>query len=230
MLMPKKSANSKLTAKKKAPSEAAARRPVASRPVMPARYGISKSAKGLLDWSWGRERLTKSHNYVIVTVRPDGRPHAMGMHGLWFEDAFYFGTGETTRKARNLETNPHCILVNERLEELIIVEGTAEKVGYDALPGALSAASKKKYGWPYHPHAPGGVRASREAVRHCPDALEIRLSHHWRIRQRQTKGRKGRRCLPEFPAPHWGCGRTQLLWIRHADLVSCWRRRERLQK
>jgi len=75
----------------------------------------------------------------------------MGMHGLWFEDAFYFGTGETTRKARNLETNPHCILVNERLEELIIVEGTAEKVGYDALAGALSAASKKKYGWPYHP-------------------------------------------------------------------------------
>src|SRR5208283_2706392 len=105
--MPKKFAKLKPTAKKKAAPTVVAKQPVASRPVMPADYGISKSAEGLLDWNWAQERLTKSHNYVIVTVRPDGRPHAMGMHGLWFEDAFYFGTGETTRKARNLETNPH---------------------------------------------------------------------------------------------------------------------------
>jgi len=145
------SAKHKLTRKKKEARAAVARRPLASRPVIPAKYGISKSTKGLLDWSWARERLTKSHNYVIVTVRPDGRPHAMGMHGLWFEDAFYFGTGETTRKAKNLAANPHCILVNERLDELVIVEGTTEQIGFDALPPALSAASKKKYGWPIDP-------------------------------------------------------------------------------
>ena len=80
----------------------------------------------------------------------------MGMHGLWFEDVFYFGTAETTRKAMNLAVNPNCILINERLEELIIVEGTAERVGYDALPRVLSAVSKKKYGWPYDPKM-GGV-------------------------------------------------------------------------
>src|SRR5271157_313042 len=155
--MLKKAAKRKPAAKKKAaPAGTDGRQPVASRPVMPARYGVSKSAKGMLDWSWARKRLTKSHNYVIVTVRPDGRPHAMGMHGLWFEDAFYFGTGETTRKAKNLAANPNCILVNERLEELVIVEGTAEQVGYDALPPTLSAASKKKYGWPYDPEM-GGV-------------------------------------------------------------------------
>ena len=35
--------------------------------------------------------------------------------------------------------------------------GTAkEQVGYDALPPALSADSKKKYGWPYDPRM-GGV-------------------------------------------------------------------------
>src|SRR5271157_1933189 len=90
--MLKKAAKRKPAAKKKAaPAGTDGRQPVASRPVMPARYGVSKSAKGMLDWSWARKRLTNSHNYVIVTVRPDGRPHAMGMHGLWFEDAFYFG-------------------------------------------------------------------------------------------------------------------------------------------
>ena len=87
-LVMRKSAGRKPTAPgKAAPSETGARQPVASRPAMPG-YGVSQSAKGMLDWSWAQERLTNSHNYVIVTVRPDGRPHAMGMHGLWFEDAF----------------------------------------------------------------------------------------------------------------------------------------------
>jgi len=154
--MPKKHAKVRVTGNEGAVAqEVPAKQPVASRPFMPG-YGISKSRKGLLDWSWARERLTNSHNYVIITVRPDGRPHAMGMHGLWFEDAFYFGTGKTTRKAKNLATNPNCILVNECLDELVIVEGLAEKAEYDALPSALSEASKAKYGWPIDPKM-GGV-------------------------------------------------------------------------
>jgi hypothetical protein len=118
---------------------------------MPAVYGTSTKTKGMLDWSWARERLTRSHNYILVTVRPDGRPHAMGMHGLWCEDAYYFGTGETTRKAKNLSSSPHCIVINEQLEELVIVEGTAERVSYADVPKRLSALSKQKYGWPLDP-------------------------------------------------------------------------------
>ena len=81
----------------------------------------------------------------------------MGMHGLWFEDAFYFGTGDTTRKARNLAENPHCIVINEHFHELIIVEGPAERVSYETLPQALSPLSKKKYGWPMEPRMGGLV-------------------------------------------------------------------------
>jgi len=102
----------------------------------------------MLDWSWARERLTHSHNYVIVTVRPDGRPHAMGMHGLWFEDAYYFGTDPATRKARNLSANEHCVLINEDFNELVIVEGVAATVEHSKLPKGLSEGSKRKYGWP----------------------------------------------------------------------------------
>lgn len=139
------------------PSPSSAQQPRAMRLVVPAHYGFPTSPKGILDWTWARQRLTKSYNYVIVTVRPDGRPHAMGMHGLWCDDAYYFGTDPATRKARNLAENPHCILINEKMDELIIVEGVAEKADYNELPKDLSGASKKKYGWPMDPKGPGQV-------------------------------------------------------------------------
>lgn len=181
--MPSKPAKCGPPAKKKVASpESALKSPTASRPVMPAIYGISKSPKGLLDWSWARERLSKSHNYVIVTVRPDGRPHAMGMHGLWFEDAFYFGTADSTRKAKNLAANPNCIVINEHLDELVIVEGTAEKVGYDAVSGTLSAASKKKYGWPIQPSKGGWVfRVTPNTVFALPEKQFATAPTRWKF-------------------------------------------------
>ena len=156
--MPAKAIKRKATgSRKRSPSKREGKQPIASRPLMPAIYGTAKSAKGLLDWEWARQRLNDSHNYVIVTVRPDGRPHAMGMHGLWFGDEFYFGTADSTRKAKNLAVNANCIVINEKLDELVIVEGTATKVGYDQLPQGLSDASKKKYGWPLDPRKGSSV-------------------------------------------------------------------------
>jgi pyridoxamine 5'-phosphate oxidase-like protein len=141
----------------KLPGPPARKQPHAMRPLVPPGYRFPTSPKGLLDWSWARERLTSSHNYVIVTVRPDGRPHAMGMHGLWHDDAYYFGSDPATRKAKNLAANPHCIVINERLDELVIVEGVVEKVDYSQLPKGLSDASKSKYGWPLPSRADGWV-------------------------------------------------------------------------
>ena len=148
--MPAKSAKRKTSRKQSASGATTGKIPTASRPILPASYGVKTGSKGLLDWQWARERLTKSKNYVIVTVYPDGRPHAMGMHGIWFEDAFYFGTGTKTRKAKNLSQNPRCIIISDQLEELAIVEGTAEIVAFDDLPKDSSEATQKKYGWPLH--------------------------------------------------------------------------------
>jgi Pyridoxamine 5'-phosphate oxidase len=103
--------------------------PKASRPQMPG-YGISgaESGSGLLPWKWAEERLRKSHNYWISTTRPDGRPHVMLVWGLWLNDLFYFSTGRTSRKARNLATNPNCVVCSEVAEEAVIVEGVVEEV------------------------------------------------------------------------------------------------------
>ena len=102
--------------------------PIASRPQMPG-YGLPESAKGLLPWKWAEQRLRKSHNYWITTVKPDGAPHTMVVWGLWLDGAFLFSTGSQSRKAKNLDKNPHCVLCTEKAEEAVIVEGVAKIAG-----------------------------------------------------------------------------------------------------
>jgi len=99
--------------------------PKPSRPQIPG-YGMSKSTKGLLSWKWAEQRLRKSHNYWITTVKPDGSPHTMVVWGLWLDGAFLFSTGSQSRKARNLAENPRCVVCTEQAEEAVVVEGVAE--------------------------------------------------------------------------------------------------------
>jgi nitroimidazol reductase NimA-like FMN-containing flavoprotein (pyridoxamine 5'-phosphate oxidase superfamily) len=122
--------------------------PKTSRPHMPD-YGIlgADEGEGLLPWEWATERLSVSHNYLVVTTRPDGRPHVMPVWGLWLDDAFYFSTGRQSRKAQNLGANPYCVVSTDRLDEAVIVEGMAEEVaGRDSLK-PFYEAYKEKYDW-----------------------------------------------------------------------------------
>lgn len=89
-------------------------------------YGFPEGKKGLLPWTWAEQRLKKSHNYWVTTVKPDGSPHTMVVWGLWQDGRFLFSTGSKSRKTRNLEANPKCIVCTEHAQEAIIVEGTAE--------------------------------------------------------------------------------------------------------
>ena len=89
-------------------------------------YGLSEGKKGLLPWTWAKQRLKKSHNYWITTTRPDGAPHTMVVWGLWLDGVFIFSTGRQSRKARNLAENQLCVLCTEHAHEAVIVEGIAE--------------------------------------------------------------------------------------------------------
>jgi len=121
------------------------RPPKATRPHMPG-YGLPKGTKGLLPWTWAEQRLKKSHNYWITTVRPDGAPHTMVVWGLWINGAFYFSTGKQSRKARNLAGNPRCIVCTERAEEAVIVEGEAQ-LTQDSSSLKFFSQYEKKYKW-----------------------------------------------------------------------------------
>lgn len=107
------------------PKKTSSAKPKASRPQAGG-YGFPESSKGLLPWSWAEQRLKKSHNYWITTVKADHSPHTMVVWGIWQDGRFLFSTGAKSRKARNLEKNPDCIICTEHAHEAIIVEGSAE--------------------------------------------------------------------------------------------------------
>src|ERR687883_107789 len=90
-------------------------------------------------WAAARERLEnpeQDRTYWLATVRPDGRPHVVPLLGLWLDDAFYFLTGATARRAQNLAHSPRGVLATSSttLPALdLIVEGTCRQVGDEAL-------------------------------------------------------------------------------------------------
>lgn len=109
-------------------------------------YGISKSRTGLLPWKWAAKTIAESREFWMVTVRPDGRPHAMIVWGVWFDGAFWFGTGRKTQKARNLEKNPNCVVGTQNAAEAVILEGVAELITDAAIGKKLEPTSLRKYG------------------------------------------------------------------------------------
>jgi hypothetical protein len=107
-------------------------------------YGLPEGSKGLLPWSWAEQRLKKSHNYWITTVKPDGAPHTMVVWGLWQDGRFLFSTGSKSRKARNLAQNANCVVCTEHAQEAVIVEGIAE-IADVASRRKLLPAYERKY-------------------------------------------------------------------------------------
>ena len=124
--------------------------PQASRPDMPE-YGLldADHGRGLLPWSWAEERLEKSRNYWVSTTRPDGRPHATAIWGVWWNNAFYFSSGRLTRKARNLAYNASCVICTENAAEAVIVEGVAQLVGNLETLKQLGQVYQTKYASAY---------------------------------------------------------------------------------
>jgi hypothetical protein len=117
-------------------------KPRPSRPHAPG-YGFPKTSKGLLPWTWAEQRLKKSHNYWITTVKPDGSPHTMVVWGLWQDGQFLFSTGSQSRKARNLARNRNCVVCTEHAHEAVIVEGVAELADVAARRKFLPPYEKK---------------------------------------------------------------------------------------
>jgi nitroimidazol reductase NimA-like FMN-containing flavoprotein (pyridoxamine 5'-phosphate oxidase superfamily) len=127
-------------------------------------YGVPRGRQGLLSWGWAERRLTRSHNYTVITVRPNGTPHAMPVWGVWVDTAFYFSTGRRSRKARNLARNARCVVCTERADQAVIVEGVAREVKDEKVLARVARRYDAKYRpWKLDPEL-GPVYAVRPRV------------------------------------------------------------------
>jgi nitroimidazol reductase NimA-like FMN-containing flavoprotein (pyridoxamine 5'-phosphate oxidase superfamily) len=114
-------------------------------------YGIlpASQGSGLLPWSWAEERLIRSRNYWVVSVWPDGRPHAMPVWGAWHEGAFWFSSSSGSRKARNLLEDARCVVTTEDALDPVVLEGTAELIASPEGLETLLRLENEKYGTDY---------------------------------------------------------------------------------
>jgi pyridoxine/pyridoxamine 5'-phosphate oxidase len=111
---------------------------------MPPGYGVPTDTSGadLLPWSETERRLTESRNYWICSTRPDGRPHAAPVWGLWRSGALVFSTSRSSRKARNLAARPDAVAHTESGDDVVILEGPVEEI---ELTPELADAYSAKY-------------------------------------------------------------------------------------
>src|SRR3954454_13745157 len=103
-------------------------------------------------WDDIEQRLSQASLYWMVTVRRNGRPHAVPLCGVWRDGAFFFCTGEAEQKMRNLEHDPHVVVTAGPLGadgwgtgKDIAVEGVASRVRDDALLTELAEEWRTKY-------------------------------------------------------------------------------------
>lgn len=119
--------------------------PQPSRPYIPdASYGIPESQEGLLPWSYVTDKLAISRNYWVATTRPDGRPHAVPVWGVYYEGTLYFGGG-ITRWALNLERNPAVAVHLESGDDVVIIEGTVTKFTTENIDPVLALQLDQAY-------------------------------------------------------------------------------------
>jgi general stress protein 26 len=122
--------------------------PKRTRPTMPKDYGVPEDEAGMIEWSHASAILTGATMYWVCSIRPDGRPHVVPVWGAYEDEVLYIETGgHDTRKAKNIDANPHVVIHVEKGEDVVIVEGTAARPT-EIAPATferIQAAFKAKY-------------------------------------------------------------------------------------
>lgn len=113
----------------------------------------------LMDWAPIEARLAhgmtqapgtggpERHTCWLATIDPDGRPHVTGIGAIWLDGAFWFETGRSTRKGKNLERDPRCSLSVATQDFDLVVDGEAHPVTDPATVARLASLWAAE-GWP----------------------------------------------------------------------------------
>lgn len=110
-----------------------------------------------VDWQAVAETLAGGHppepgahntrSTWLTTVNADGSPHTTPVGAAWVDGAYWFQTGATTRKHRNLDRDPRCSVAQSIRGADVVVEGEARRVTDPDLLARVVAAWSGA-GWP----------------------------------------------------------------------------------
>jgi hypothetical protein len=118
---------------------------------------------GFIPWSKVDLPLRALRSIWLATTRPDGRPHAMPLWFWWDGRDVYFTTRDDTQKARNLAVQSWAIAHAGDGDDVIILEGSVEKVGDRVDQERVDAAYRAKYVDP-HSGAQATIFNERDAL------------------------------------------------------------------
>ena len=83
----------------------------------------------------------------LSTLNRDGSTHVTAVGALWLDESFWFQTGSSTRKARNVARDPRCSIAVSILDTDVVAEGEAERETDPATLTRLARAWTDQ-GWP----------------------------------------------------------------------------------
>ena len=92
------------------------------------------------------QKLEKSQNIWLTSVRPTGRPHMAPVWFAWHREKLYVCIEAESVKGRNIAKNPYVVLALEDGSNPVICEGYAAPVA-EPWPEAVTTIFKKKYDW-----------------------------------------------------------------------------------
>jgi len=140
-----------------------------------------------VDWAAVAEKLdagsapapdaVNSRTTWLSTINQDGSPHVTAVGALWLDGTFWFQTGASTRKGRNVARDPRCSIAVSVRDADVVVEGDAARV---TEPGALARIAKATFSWP-------GTRGRTRAGQPNPTTAD------WASLPRSTPRRKDHR-------------------------------------
>lgn len=103
--------------------------PIVDRPYIAHKeYGVPSHREGLISWSEVAARFEDEKNYWVATVTADGAPMARPVWGVFVDDTICFGGGPKTKWSQNLLRDPRVSVHLESGTEVVIAEGTAERL------------------------------------------------------------------------------------------------------
>jgi len=109
----------------------------------------------------------------LATVNADGTPHVTAVGALWLDGTFWFQTGASTRKGRNVTRDPRCSIALSIRDADVVIEGAGARVTEPAALARIAQAWADN-GWPAEPDGSGsGITAPFNAPSQGPPPWNV---------------------------------------------------------